>query len=805
MTPPPPDVIEAFGLNGSPEPMPGGRGLCYIVDQVVFKPSDDDVEAQWISKLVADLHISSQTLYRLAAPISTVSRPGTFLFKGWTASAFMPGSASPRGRFADIFGASRAFHADLAVLVLSKPDEIGRQSNRWTKAESVVWDGVDVDEIEGLHKATLAQFQPLLDKLCQVWRPLPDDIPCQLIHGDLTGNLLFEENMPPVILDHTFYWRPAEYANAIVVADGLAWAGEDRGLVDLYKANDNSIQLLVRAMYWRCLTYAIDTDVEWIRKALPNADYPKAVEVTARTTRHLDEANVASSLTRLISMTAATKLHAESLSHVPWKMLPSTPTLSFTIPSLHDGITLDCRVFHPRSLTISGSSSSSSSRSPGSWRKNVAIVAHPYAPLGGSQDDPVVDLVAGTLLKTGFVVGTFNFRGARGSAGRTSWTAKAERADYASFAGFLFHYAHFLDPFPRDLTHDRPTSPTGPPPSPAAIPTTPTIPQTSKEPPVLLFAGYSYGAMVTSQLPALHPILEPFAGPLTGTPAAEIRLRAQHLAESQNAAIHAAVRAARSRSHASRNSLGVRVGGDEDLLHVRKSHDGGGGRRSFSLEDAEDRIRKGVAELVARTRPKHGHHARSLSWRSRHRHGGSAGDSSSKASSASVEDIPEEAAGEGSEAKDSEHHLPAIPDLYAPRVAYLMVSPPVGMMTNLATMSFSLPFLRSHSHHKDRRAPGHEGHDSDKSLSDPDTDVDPDRKLVRNPSMVIYGDADKFLTAKKMRAWCKQLSEAEKGRSQFRSHEVSTAGHFWTEGKTLYVLRDAVDAFAKELLQGEKQ
>lgn len=84
-------------------------------------------------------------------------------------------------------------------------------------------------------------------------------------------------------------------------------------------------------------------------------------------------------------------------------MLP-LPTLSFTIPSIHDGLTLDCRVYHPTCLapnTIAGIAG---------WRKRAAIVAHPYAPLGGCYDDPVVDLVASTILKQGFVVGTFNFR-----------------------------------------------------------------------------------------------------------------------------------------------------------------------------------------------------------------------------------------------------------------------------------------------------------------------------------------------------------------------------------------------------------
>lgn len=78
------------------------------------------------------------------------------------------------------------------------------------------------------------------------------------------------------------------------------------------------------------------------------------------------------------------------------------PSLTFTIPSLHDGLPLDCRIYHPDSL--------GALHDGDPWRKHAAIVAHPYAPLGGCYDDPVVDTVAGTLLQLGFLVGTFNFR-----------------------------------------------------------------------------------------------------------------------------------------------------------------------------------------------------------------------------------------------------------------------------------------------------------------------------------------------------------------------------------------------------------
>ena len=76
------------------------------------------------------------------------------------------------------------------------------------------------------------------------------------------------------------------------------------------------------------------------------------------------------------------------------------PDYSFTIPSLHDDTILDCRLYHPKhhheSDPVHGT--------------KAAIIAHPYAPLGGCYDDPIVASVGETLLHAGYIVATFNFR-----------------------------------------------------------------------------------------------------------------------------------------------------------------------------------------------------------------------------------------------------------------------------------------------------------------------------------------------------------------------------------------------------------
>jgi len=75
---------------------------------------------------------------------------------------------------------------------------------------------------------------------------------------------------------------------------------------------------------------------------------------------------------------------------------------SFIIPSVYDGRKLECRIFLPPVFQNIQSASICPIRG--------AIVAHPYAPLGGCYDDPVVNFVSSELLRANYVVGTFNFR-----------------------------------------------------------------------------------------------------------------------------------------------------------------------------------------------------------------------------------------------------------------------------------------------------------------------------------------------------------------------------------------------------------
>lgn len=270
------EILEAFGVHGEPVALAGGRGLCYAVGDVVLRPSEDDAECQWIADLASKLPQSSS--YRVARPRHVVGKPETFVYQGWTASSFLHGHITAHPDFKQILTVCRSFHKDLKALDLGKPDFLTQQSNRWREADSVTWDEKRLDDIENVNFELLADFQPMLQRLKDMMKTLPT-MDKQVIHGDLTGNVLFHDKEPPGIIDMTPYWRPPAYAEAIVVADALSWYEEGRDLVLAYGVDKIKLQLLLRALYWRYLTFVIDTDLDWVKANISKSDHNQAVDI----------------------------------------------------------------------------------------------------------------------------------------------------------------------------------------------------------------------------------------------------------------------------------------------------------------------------------------------------------------------------------------------------------------------------------------------------------------------------------------------------------------------------------------------
>ncbi|EGX89943.1 hypothetical protein CCM_08196 [Cordyceps militaris CM01] len=432
-------------------------------------------------------------------------------------------------------------------------------------------------------------------------------------------------------------------------------------------------------------------------------------------------------------------------------MLPE-PALTCTVPSVHDGLPLDCRVYHPAPLRAS------SQTAP--WtRRHAAVLAHPYAPLGGSFDDPVVDVVGATLLKEGYLLCTFNFRGAGHSAGKTSWTAKPERLDFQSVVAFLSYYIHHLDPV-QGASSDRDEPPTT---LDGVANGAPTDTTTACERPVLVIGGYSYGSLITAQLPPLETILEPFAAPSSASHEAQIRLRAASLAEQQNTIIRRARDALRESSSPKKSpsKRGVRVGGgDEGALSPRRSTSAGGRSRSVSRE-----LEEKLHELAAKTKA-----SLAAAAPRPHRHVPS--------ETSALDKVPEESTNDG----PAQGRLPRLPAFAAPRPAYLLLSPIPGLASHLVTLRV-LPGALSRARRPE--------------------DDPAEAKLVRRPTLAVHGGADLFVLPYKAREWVARLAGA--AGSRFRGIEVPAAGHFWAEPGVLDTLLALVREFASGLVMDREE
>jgi uncharacterized protein (TIGR02569 family) len=232
--PVPAAVLDAFGLTGSARPLPGGEGHSVRVGAAVLKPTEDGPEARWTAELLTRVEAAG---FRLARPLRALD--GRWVVDGWSASGFVEGEPGAAGRWRELLAAARALHAALSYA--PPPTFLASRTHRWAVADRVAWGEASV--------AALPDVAPLLARLES--SRLPVTANCQLVHGDLSGNVLFADGQPPAIIDFSPYWRPAAYADAVIAVDGLLWFDAGPDLLSLADSAPDFPQLLVRALIFR--------------------------------------------------------------------------------------------------------------------------------------------------------------------------------------------------------------------------------------------------------------------------------------------------------------------------------------------------------------------------------------------------------------------------------------------------------------------------------------------------------------------------------------------------------------------------
>ncbi|MFD7711175.1 aminoglycoside phosphotransferase [Streptomyces sp. NPDC059785] len=248
---PPRSVLDAFGVAGRPVPLDGGQGRSVLVGGYVFKPADGpEDETEWATALFEGLAPDSGL--RVPRPLRAMD--GRCAVDGWTAGGFLTGRTGPRGHWAGVLAAGRAFHA--ALRHSPRPGFLDRRTHPWAVADRVAWGEQDVGVLDGL----AAPFATLLE----LRRPV-DQSTAQLVHGDLAGNVLFAPGEPPAVIDFSPYWRPPAFAEAVALMDGLLWYGLPPGLLTAggtsarpptAAPHPDRHQLLLRALLFRLVAYS---------------------------------------------------------------------------------------------------------------------------------------------------------------------------------------------------------------------------------------------------------------------------------------------------------------------------------------------------------------------------------------------------------------------------------------------------------------------------------------------------------------------------------------------------------------------
>ena len=240
-------VLAAFGVaEVVPERLPGGQGTTWRAGPVVLKPADSVRAGRWAADVCDGL-----TGPGFAVPRPVRAAGGDWVARGWTAWQWVPGApadwsgVSPR--WPELIAVSRALHAALAEVRV--PAWWATVENPWTIGDRVAWGERDPGPLLGPAAGRLAGP---VRRLLAALRPV--DLPDQLLHADLAGNVLFADGAPPAVIDFSPLERPAGLPLAIAAVDILQWHRAQPEVLDQLADEPELDQMLARALIYRLIT-----------------------------------------------------------------------------------------------------------------------------------------------------------------------------------------------------------------------------------------------------------------------------------------------------------------------------------------------------------------------------------------------------------------------------------------------------------------------------------------------------------------------------------------------------------------------
>ena len=240
MQPPASDVRQAFAADGEePRLLPGGQSRAWRCGDLVLKPVEHEAEHDWVAQVFASWPAGD----RVRVPVPVAARSGDLVYDGWAAHRWVDGrDASMRGEPNLIRRVCEDFHAVIADL--ERPAFLDERDDPWSFGDRVAWEG---QQPQG-STLTLRLIESGLAALRPV-RTAP-----QVVHGDIGGNVLVADGLPPAVIDWPPYYRPAGWALAVAAVDAICWDGAPITLLREWSDVPEWDQLLLRAVIYRIAT-----------------------------------------------------------------------------------------------------------------------------------------------------------------------------------------------------------------------------------------------------------------------------------------------------------------------------------------------------------------------------------------------------------------------------------------------------------------------------------------------------------------------------------------------------------------------
>ncbi|WP_261300489.1 hypothetical protein [Paenibacillus andongensis] len=243
------EILYSFNLSGDIVPLSGGQNTSVRVSNAVLKPVDDIHHSEWLLSIIYNIIPQG---YRVSKPIR--SKYGTFVNRGWACTQYEVGK-DVKGRIEEKLLVSKLFHRDLSSIDFRN---FPHTDNPWSKGHRIAW---QIDELPGeLPRET----QEIINKLLSRVR-LKEQYKVQIVHSDLSGNILFDHVLSPLVIDFSPTIAPVEYAEAILACDCIAWQGSNISEIDLLPDNELYKEMIIRAIIFRLSVSAIFSKGDYLK------------------------------------------------------------------------------------------------------------------------------------------------------------------------------------------------------------------------------------------------------------------------------------------------------------------------------------------------------------------------------------------------------------------------------------------------------------------------------------------------------------------------------------------------------------